>query len=169
LRFEAQNGSVDDSVGTKLRDARTRGKLTLAEVEAKTKIRVRYLQAIENEEWDQLPEDTYARAFIRTYGRFLGLDGDRLAEEQRRSRGAARPGERLPRVDPRPRPVVRDRRRARGRISPRLLAAAVTALVVAALLVVGLSTGGGSGAGNGKPRTQQTPPRPHVGQAIPVR
>jgi cytoskeleton protein RodZ len=160
---------VDDSVGSKLRDARTRRKLSLAEVEAETKIRARYLQAIESEEWDQLPEDTYARAFIRTYGRFLGFDGDRLAEEQRRSRGAARPGERLPRVDPRPRPVVRERRRGRRGISPRVVAAVVTALVVAALLAIGLSTGGGSDTGNGKAKTRHSPPRPRVGQAIPVR
>jgi cytoskeleton protein RodZ len=160
---------VDDSVGSKLREARIRRKLTLAEVEAKTKIRARYLQAIENEEWDQLPEDTYARAFIRTYGRLLGLDGDRLAEEQRRSRGAARPGERLPRVDPRPRPVVRKRRRGRMRVSPRLVAAAVTALVVAALLAIGLSTGGGSDQEGGRGKTPHAAPRPHVGQAIPVR
>jgi len=159
---------VDDGVGIKLREARTRKKLSLQQVEEATKIRGRYLGALENDEWDQLPGDTYARAFIRTYGRYLGLDGDRLAEEQRRSRGAARPGERLPRVDPRPRPVVRERRRGRGRISPRLLAAAVTALVIAALLVIGLSTGGGSGdSGNG------TTPAPHkgprVGQAVPLR
>jgi cytoskeleton protein RodZ len=160
---------VDDSVGSKLREARTRRKLSLAEVEAETKIRARYLQAIENEEWDQLPEDTYARAFIRTYGRFVGLDGDRLAEEQRRSRGAARPGERLPRVDPRPRPVVRQRRHGRRGTSPRVVAAAVIALVVAALLAIGLSTGGGSGAGNGKTKTHPAPPQPRVGQAIPVR
>jgi cytoskeletal protein RodZ len=162
---------VDDAVGNKLREARTRRKLSLADVEAETKIRSRYLQAIENEEWDQLPEDTYARAFIRTYGRFLGLDGDRLAEEQRRSRGAARPGDRLPRVDPRPRPVTRARRRGGRRISPRLVAVAVTAVVVAALLAVGLSTGGGSdtpaAGGNGSP--QNSHPRPHVGQAVPVR
>lgn len=162
---------MDDAVGKKLREARTRRKLSLADVEAETKIRSRYLQAIENEEWDQLPEDTYARAFIRTYGRFLGLDGDRLAEEQRRSRGAARPGERLPRVDPRPRPVARDRRRGGRRISPRLAAGLVTALVVAALLAIGLSTGGGSdnpaAGGDGSP--QSSHPRPHVGQAVPVR
>jgi cytoskeletal protein RodZ len=155
-------------VGNKLREARARRKLSLHEVEAETKIRARYLQAIENEEWDQLPEDTYARAFIRTYGRSLGLDGDRLAEEHRRSRGAARPGERLPRVDPRPRPVARDRRRGRSRISSRAIAVAVTALVVAALLVIGLSTGGGSDDGGGGP---SPPPQkgPRVGQAVPLR
>jgi len=159
---------VDDGVGIKLREARTRKKLSLQQVEEATKIRGRYLGALENDEWDQLPGDTYARAFIRTYGNYLGLDGDRLAEEQRASRGAARPGERLPRVDPRPRPVVRERRRGRNRISPRLLAAAVTALVIAALLVIGLSTGGGSDdSGNG---SGPAPPKgPRVGQAVPLR
>jgi cytoskeleton protein RodZ len=132
---------MDDGVGNKLREARTRKKLSLQEAEGATKIRGRYLGAIENDEWDQLPGDTYARAFIRTYGRYLGLDGDRLAEEHRRSSGAARPGERLPRVDPRPRPVVRERQRG-SRISPRLMAVIVTALVIAALLAIGLTTGG---------------------------
>jgi cytoskeleton protein RodZ len=135
---------VDDGVGKRLREARTRRKLTLPEVEAATKIRGRYLQAIENEDWDALPGDTYARAFIRTYGALLGLDGERLAEEQRRTRGSARPGERLPRVDPRPRRVTR-RRRPGPRVPSGLIAALVTAVVVLALLVVGISGGGGSG------------------------
>jgi|SRR6188472_567811 len=156
---------VDDGVGKKLREARTRRKLTLQEVEAATKIRARYLQAIENEDWDQLPGDTYARAFIRTYGALLGLDGDGLAEEQRRGRGAARPGERLPRVDPRPRRVT-PRRRASRRVPSGLIAALVTALVVVALLIVGLSAGG-SGDGDGS--TPNPRAKPHVGQAIPVR
>jgi cytoskeleton protein RodZ len=133
---------VDDGVGNKLHEARTRKQLSLQQAEEATKIRGRYLGAIENHEWDQLPGDTYARAFIRTYGRYLGLDGERLAEEHRRSRGAARPGERLPRVDPRPHPVARERRSARRGISPRLMAVIVTALVIAALLALGLTTGG---------------------------
>jgi len=133
---------VDDGVGKKLHEARTRKKLSLQQIEEATKIRGRYLGAIENDEWDQLPGDTYARAFIRTYGRFVGLDGDRLAEEHRRRRGAARPGERLPRVDPRPRPVVKKRHRGRRRIPPKLVAVIVTALVLAALLAIGLTTGG---------------------------
>jgi cytoskeleton protein RodZ len=133
---------VDDGVGKKLHEARARKKLSLLQVEEATKIRGRYLGAIENDDWDQLPGDTYARAFIRTYGRYLGLDGDRLAEEQRRSRGAARPGERLPRVDPRPRPVERDGRFGRRGIPPRVMAVIVTALVIAALLAIGLTTGG---------------------------
>ncbi|HEU4706689.1 MAG TPA: helix-turn-helix transcriptional regulator [Solirubrobacterales bacterium] len=163
-----------DSVGTKLREARTRRKLSLADVEAATKIRGRYLQAIENDEWGQLPGDTYARAFVRTYGRFLGLDGERLAEEQRQDSGAARPGERLPRVDPRPRPVSRRRPGGGPSVPPKVLAAAVTGLVVVALLVIGLSGGDGSNSGtsgsdegnagakggqaHGRPGRKPTPP-----------
>lgn len=145
---------MDDSVGTKLREARTRRKLNLADVEAATKIRCRYLRAIENDEWDQLPGDTYTRAFIRTYGRFLGLDGERLAEEQRQSSGGTRPGEQLPRVDPRPRPVAPRRSKRGVSIPPGAAAAGVIALVVAALLVVGLSTGG-SGNGSSQPGARE--------------
>jgi cytoskeleton protein RodZ len=166
---EPQNGDVDDGVGKKLHEARTRRKLSLKEAEEATKIRGRYLQAIENGEWDQLPGDTYGRAFIRTYGRYLGLDGERLAEEQRHDRGAARPGERLPRVDPKPRPVARHRGGGRPAISPRVLVFGVTALVVAALVVVGLSTGGSSTSGSGEAHRGASHPKPHISQAVPVR
>jgi cytoskeleton protein RodZ len=135
---------VENGVGNKLREARTRRSLSLQEAEEATKIRGRYLQALENEDWEQLPGDTYTRAFIRTYGAFLGLDGERLAEEQRQLRGSARPGERLPRVDPRPKRVARNRRGGGLQVPPRALAVAVSVLVIAALLAIGLSTGGGS-------------------------
>jgi helix-turn-helix protein len=144
-----QWGKVENGVGNKLHEARTRRSLSLQEAEEATKIRCRYLLAIENEDWDQLPGDTYARAFIRTYGGFLGLDGERLAEEQRQLRGSLRPGERLTRVDSRPQRTARSGER--WRVPPRALAIAVSALVVVALLAIGLSTGGGSsGVGSGK-------------------
>jgi helix-turn-helix protein len=135
-------GDVHDGVGKKLHEARTRRKLSLQQAEEATKIRLRYLQAIEDEDWDQLPGDTYARAFIRTYGALLGLDGERLAEEHRRQRGATRPGERLPRVDPRPLRTPRPRRQRR--ISPQLAGALVSALVLGAFLVIGLALDGDS-------------------------
>jgi transcriptional regulator with XRE-family HTH domain len=134
---------VDDGVGNKLRNARSRRKLSLQDAEEATKIRARYLEALENDEWDQLPGDVYARAFIRTYASLLGLDGDRLADEQRQAQEAARLGERLPRVDPRPREASR-RRGGRRRIPSQLVTALVLALVVAALIAVVLSSGGGS-------------------------
>jgi cytoskeletal protein RodZ len=156
---------VDDGVGNKLRAARTRRKLSLQDAEEATKIRARYLGALEDEDWDQLPGDTYARAFIRTYAALLGLDGDRLAEEQRRRRGASRPGEKLPRVDPRPRRVVGHRGRSR-KLPSWLLTGLVVALVAVALVAIGLLGGGGDGGGS---EGAHHPPAPHVGQAVRVR
>jgi cytoskeletal protein RodZ len=156
---------VDDGVGNKLRAARTRRKLSLQEAEEETKIRARYLQALEDEDWEQLPGDTYARAFIRTYAALLGLDGDRLAEEQRRRQGASLPGERLPRVDPRPRKAVRRRGRRLRRAPSWLVTGLVVALVAAVLIAIGLLGGGDEGGGGDTHR----PPAPHVSQAVPVR
>ena len=61
-----------------------RAKIDINEVEARTKIRAKYLRAIENEEWDLLPGDVYARSFLRTYGDFLGLDTRQLLDDYRR-------------------------------------------------------------------------------------
>jgi cytoskeleton protein RodZ len=76
---------MDSRIGAILREARNRRKVDLEEVEAATRIRARYLRAIENEEWDVLPGGVYTRGFIRTYASFLGLDGERLAEDYRNS------------------------------------------------------------------------------------
>lgn len=132
---------VDEGVGATLREARNRRRIDLSQVEAATKIRVRYLRAIENEEWELLPGDAYARAFVRAYASYLGLDAERLAEQQRRRSGGAVPAERLPRVDPKP---VRGSRRRRHLPSPppRLLAAIVSAALIVALVAIGLSSGG---------------------------
>lgn len=78
---------MDTGIGATLREARKRRKLELSEVESATKIRLRYLRAMENEEWDVLPGGAYTRAFIRTYASYLGLDGERLAEDYRRQAG----------------------------------------------------------------------------------
>jgi cytoskeletal protein RodZ len=53
----------------------------MAEVEASTKIRAKYLRAIENEEWDLLPGPAYTKSFLRGYGDYLGLDSTMLVEE----------------------------------------------------------------------------------------
>jgi hypothetical protein len=74
---------MDSGVGTILREARNRRNVELSEVEAATRIRFRYLRAIEDEEWDVLPGGVYTRGFVRTYASFLGLDGDRLVNDYR--------------------------------------------------------------------------------------
>ena len=61
-----------------------RARIDITEVEARTKIRAKYLRAIENEEWDLLPGPVYVKSFLRTYGDFLGLDSRLLVDEYKR-------------------------------------------------------------------------------------
>ena len=61
-----------------------RAKIDISEVEVRTKIRAKYLRAIENEEWDLLPGEVYAKSFLRTYGEYLGLDSRQLVDEYKR-------------------------------------------------------------------------------------
>jgi cytoskeleton protein RodZ len=68
-------------IGSSLRDARTRRGLELSEVERDTRIRPRYLQALEDERFELLPGEAYAKGFLRTYADFLGLEGDRFVDE----------------------------------------------------------------------------------------
>jgi hypothetical protein len=70
-------------IGETLREARMRAKIDVSEVEAKTKIRAKYLRALENEEWGLLPGPTFVRSFLRTYADYLGLDSKLLVEEYR--------------------------------------------------------------------------------------
>src|SRR5215208_5812045 len=71
------------SIGETLREARMRQRLDIADVEARTKIRAKYLRALENEEFGMLPGSTFVRTFLRTYAELLGLDPQRLVEEYR--------------------------------------------------------------------------------------
>jgi cytoskeleton protein RodZ len=70
-------------IGATLREARMRARIDVSEIEAQTKIRARYLRALENEEWDLLPGPTFIKSFLRTYAAALGLDGKALVEEYR--------------------------------------------------------------------------------------
>jgi cytoskeleton protein RodZ len=71
------------TIGETLREARMRQHLDIADVEARTKIRAKYLRALENEEFGMLPGSTFVRTFLRTYAEVLGLDPSRLVEEYR--------------------------------------------------------------------------------------
>ena len=71
-------------IGSTLREARMRARIDISEVEARTKIRAKYLRAIENEEWDLLPGPIYVKSFLRTYGDYLGLDSRLLIDEFKR-------------------------------------------------------------------------------------
>jgi hypothetical protein len=68
-------------IGSLLRETRIRNKIDITTVEDATKIRAKYLRALENEEWGLLPGPTYVKTFLRTYAQFLGLDPHLLVEE----------------------------------------------------------------------------------------
>src|ERR1700757_2545243 len=96
-------------IGATLREARMRARIDVSEIEAQTKIRAKYLRALENEEWGLLPGPTFVKSFLRTYAQALGLDGKALVEQYRA--GFERPSEAL--LDP----IVPHSQRGRTRSS----------------------------------------------------
>ncbi len=132
---------MDSGVGTILREARNRRKVELAEVEAATRIRLRYLRAIEDEEWDVLPGGFYTRGFIRTYASFLGLDGERLVADYR---GGVEPWQRGPAESTQSRSDSDEL--SVGRLSAPIAALIVFAVIaVAVIAIVAIPSGGGGG------------------------
>ena len=122
-------------IGNSLREARLRRDLDFHELEQATKIRSKYLRALEDENFDQLPASTYVKGFLRTYADYLGLDGQLYVDEynvrypsgeevlERRVRGSSPPR----------RPRKRHRRLESNVVWFALIGiAVVTALVIAA-------------------------------------
>ena len=131
-------------IGSTLREARMRARIDITEVETRTKIRAKYLRALENEEWNLLPGPTFVKSFLRTYAQALGLDGKLLVEEYRLSHERPSEAELQPIVSTphsRQRPVNARSGPSRGY----LLAVGGVGLVIV-LLVVGLLSGGGGGS-----------------------
>jgi hypothetical protein len=71
------------TIGQRLREARLRRELDIADAETYTKIRAKYLRALENDEFGMLPDRTLVKTFLRTYSDYLGLDAQLLIEEYR--------------------------------------------------------------------------------------
>jgi cytoskeletal protein RodZ len=126
-------------IGATLREARMRAKIDINEVEARTKIRAKYLRAIENEEWDLLPGDVYVKSFLRTYGDYLGLDTRQLLDDFRRRYERPSDNEMRPIA-----PLGRERdRHPRGPLIPPWLVVGVVLVgVVVVLYIVGKGNGG---------------------------
>jgi cytoskeleton protein RodZ len=111
-------------IGSSLREVRIRRGVELAQVEAGTHIRTRYLKALEDERFDLLPGEAYVRGFLRTYADYLELDADLFVDEY--NARFAPPEEPLPQLTP------------RRRIDPHGLPArgTVVALLAVALVAV---------------------------------
>ena len=125
--------------------------LDIADVEQATKIRAKYLRALENEEFGMLPGSTFAKTFLRTYSEYLGLDAQLLVEEFRAQHEPRGEGE-LPAFAPQP-----GDRMGRGRDGPPFGPGTVFAVGIVLLLVlfaiIGLSGGDDEGDGDNGPST----------------
>ena len=86
------------SLPERLHAARERKGVDLYRAERDTKIRARYLAALEQGEYRELPGDVYTKGFLRNYALYLGLDPEEIVGQWRRERGDA------PRSEARPRP-----------------------------------------------------------------
>jgi hypothetical protein len=128
-------------IGSSLREARVRQGLDFPELEQITKIRPKYLRALEDEHFDLLPAPTYVRGFLRSYAEALGLDGQPFVDEYN-SRFAI--DEEAPaRVRRLPPP-----RRSRPNRESRIAVVAVLGIaVVTALFIAAWRFGGGSEEG----------------------
>jgi hypothetical protein len=117
-------------IGTSLKDARLRQGVDLAEAELGTKIRSKYLSALEEERFDVLPAQTYVKGFLRSYAEFLGLDGQLYVDEynSRYVSGDDETSLRPRRSYPAP--------RAHRRVESRGLVLALAGIAAAAALVV---------------------------------
>ena len=136
-------------IGNTLREARLRRGLDILDCEAETKIRSKYLRAMEEEQFDLMPSPTYVRGFLKSYAEFLDLDGQLVLDEYESrfgeydapheypGRTAKKPRE--PRVEGRPpprRPGPSQRRhRRRRRTELHLLWLAIGGVMAVALLI----------------------------------
>ena len=127
-------------IGNSLREARVRQGLDFAQVELATKIRSKYLRALEEDQFTVLPAEPYVKGFLRTYAEFLGLDGQLYVDEYS-SRYVAEGHD-----DPSPRRVSPTRRHDRGLERKVILLALAGIAALAALVIVAWKFGGSSGS-----------------------
>jgi cytoskeleton protein RodZ len=153
-------------IGATLREARMRARIDISEIEAETKIRAKYLRALENEEWGLLPGPAYVRSFLRTYAEALDLDAKLLLEEYKLRHERPSDHDLMPIGAPRRRSGGRGGRGA-GRLGPPreprrlpvgVLVGVILVLLVAALYFLGRGAGddGGDGASAGQTQTSRT-------------
>jgi cytoskeleton protein RodZ len=147
-------------LGNSLREARLRQALDYPQVELATKIRAKYIRALEDEAFEILPSETYVKGFLRTYAEFLGLDGQLYVDEYNSRYG----GERWLQETPRRPHVHQDRGLERKVVLLGL--AGIAALT--GLVIVAWKFGGGDST-NAVPPTVSTPVAAPPARALELR
>jgi cytoskeleton protein RodZ len=145
-------------IGSTLREARMRARIDISEIEAETKIRAKYLRALENEEWGLLPGPAYVRSFLRTYAEALGLDAKLLLEEYKLRHERPSDHDLMPIGAPRRRNRGGGRQRGPRRIAPGLVVVVLVVVgLLAALYALGKSSDSGDNGSNAaSTRTSET-------------
>ena len=142
-------------IGNSLREARLRRGIDVIQVEGATKIRGKYLRALEDEQFELLPSQTYVKGFLRTYAEYLGLDGQLYVDEYN-SRYVVGEEDYRPR-----RSTVRPQRRNR-RIETNVVLVALAAIAIVTTIVISAWKSSG---GDNEPQvaeTQAVTPQPKV-------
>ena len=116
-------------IGKSLREARVRRSIEFAQAEQVTKIRGKYLRALEDEQFEILPSQTYVKGFLRTYAEYLGLDGQLYVDEYNSRFIAAEEADFRPRRST-ARPQDRNRRLETNVVLIALAAIAIVTIVV---------------------------------------
>ncbi len=126
-------------IGSSLREARVRQHLDFEELEARTKVRAKYLRFLEEERFEQLPGHAYTKGFLQVYADALGLDGRLYVEEYnlRYVGGEESGGAHVPRA-----PVAKQRRHRARRESGTVGVALAAILLLTALVIAAWRFGG---------------------------
>jgi hypothetical protein len=139
-------------IGNSLREARVRQGLDYSQVELATKIRAKYLRALEEEQFEVLPTGTYIKGFMRSYADFLGLDGELYVDEYN-SRYVAESFDDMPQRRPR----IRQERSVDRRV---VLFALAGIAVLTALVIVAWKFGGSDSSTSTPPVVTKPKPAP---------
>ena len=116
-------------VGETLQLARERKGVDLYRAERDTKIRLHYLAALEDGDWDELPAPVYTKGFLRNYAIYLGLEPDEILDRWREEMEQMRSATRVA-VAPPPMPIVEPGGR-RLTLSPAIIVAGLVVVVIA--------------------------------------
>jgi cytoskeleton protein RodZ len=144
-------------IGSALREARERKGLSYSQVEDGTKIRARYIRALEEEDFGVLPGATYSKGFLRAYADYLGLDGHLFIDEfNSRYHDPRREDEKQPIYPPSRRHAARHRRET-----------SIVLIALAAIVAMASFVFIAAGTGSGQHVPLPTPPKTHASTTPP--
>jgi len=90
MAFKRKKIQSAATVGSRLLQARRKKDLSIDQVEEATKVRAKYLHAIESGNWNEFPSRIYVYGFVKRYAEFLGLDSNKILEDFRTEFGSNR-------------------------------------------------------------------------------